>query len=54
MHVEVLHSHMTLSQVKDKFKRDTLIFLLQMRIFLNKDFIYISIHKTHKQDLFTV
>lgn len=24
MHVEVLHSHMTLSQVKDKFKRDTL------------------------------
>lgn len=44
MHVEVLHSHMTLSQVKDKFKRDTLIFLLQMRIFLNKDFIYIYIY----------
>lgn len=52
MHVEVLHSHMTLSQVTDKVKCDTLTSLLQMRIFLNKDFIYI--HKTHKQDLFTV
>lgn len=37
-----------------QIKHDTLIFLLQMRIFLNKDFIYIYIHKTHKQDLFTV
>lgn len=54
MHVEVLHSHMTLSQVTDKVKHDTLISLLQMRIFLNKDFIYMYIHKTHKQDLFTV
>lgn len=52
MHVEVLHSHMTLSQVTDKVKCDTLTSLLQMRIFLNKDFIYI--HKTHKQDLFSV
>lgn len=53
MHVEVLHSHMTLSQVTDKVKCDTLTSLLQMRIFLNKDFT-LYIHKTHKQALFTV